>query len=205
MSHVAEGEAWHCTDANPHATDGIKLMETSLIDGHRVVSREGETAIRVRHGPEPHKRTAPFGVFLRVISVRGEQGQLAKRIGGEKWIYLIKSGEAHQTYASFRHYQLPTSDQSKQQTHPVENHQASQFAHFSPRVAMHTLDALSYGRGIVSLQSMWWVARKISWLRHPIMIPVVVADAALAGVTPTIIADLVMTAVFYVGVSYSLW
>ena len=42
------------------------------------------------------------------------------------------------------------------------------------------------------VQSAWWAFRHIAWLRHPVMIPIVIFIAAMIGVTPTGIADTVM-------------
>ena len=43
------------------------------------------------------------------------------------------------------------------------------------------------------MQSIWWVARHIRWIRHPIMVPIAIVVAILAGAIPTIIADLVLS------------
>ena len=53
--------------------------------------------------------------------------------------------------------------------------------------------ALSYGGGIISTQSLRRVARHIRWIRHSMMAPVAIVVAILAGVTHTVISDVVVT------------
>ena len=199
MSPVAGGEAWQGSDAKPHSADDIKSLKSALVDGQHVDIREGETIIKVRQGPESHKRTAPFGVLLSVVSVHGENSQLAKKIDRGKWIYLVKSGDTHDTYASFHQYRLPEKTPPANPISPAEPVGVSRFAVSTPHIATKSLRVLSYGGGMIALQSLWRITRHAAWLRHPIMIPIVVAVAALAGLTPTIIAGTFMESATLVG------
>ena len=199
MSPVPEDNMWRGADVIPNSTEDIKLTKSALVDGHHLSFREGGTIIRVRQGPGARKRTAPFWVLLSVIAVRGEHVQLAKKIGRAKWIYLIKDGEPHQTYASFHHYKMPVL--AHPPAKPVQQgpNQVSKFAHSSSHITTQTSRALSYGGDVIALQSLRRITRHVAWLRHPIVIPIVVVVEALAGATPPIIAEMVMAAATWMG------
>ena len=85
-------------------------MKSRLVDGYGVAFREGGPTIWARQGPDGHKRTAPFGVLLSVISDAQEHSDLAKKIDRGKVIYLVKSGDNHENYASFHQYKLSAPD-----------------------------------------------------------------------------------------------
>ena len=51
----------------------------------------------------------------------------------------------------------------------------------------------------MAAQSTWWLMKHITWIRHPIVIPIVIAVLALVGVTPSSIADVRISAFTYIG------
>ena len=191
MAPISGEEMWQGTPEVPHSTDNIYAMKSCLVDGYSVVFRRGNTTIEVRQGPEGRKRTAPFGVVLSVISDAKETGDLAKRIGRSKYIYLVKSGGDHATYASFEQYKLPKPEACPT-TQSIPGTTPSSFIISSSELTTRTLRALSYGGGALAAQSFWWVSRNAVWMRYPILVPDVIATIVFSGVTPSVIADWVM-------------
>ena len=188
---MVQEDIWHGSDTHPHTTDNIKMMKDALIDGREVKFKEGETVVTVKQGPESHKRTAPFGVLLSVIPSSGQQNTTSKKINREKWIYLVKSGENHGTYASFHMYQVCEETQQPI-TDAVAVVPPSRMAQWSFKLGNMGMQTLSYGGGVMALQSVWWLTRHSRWIRHPILIPIVLAGITVTLLTPSMIAEFVM-------------
>ena len=190
MPPLVVDDQWQGTASNPHTTDNIKLMKDCLVGGQCVAFRRNNMITWVRQGPSAHKRTAPFGVLLSVIPDKEEKSDIAKRIQRDKVIYLVKSGADHTDYVSFDQYLLPTG--VKNCTHPenaTTDAPVTTVAAVTTGITQNGLRALTYGGGALAAQVVWWLAKHISWLKHPIMIPIVIAIVALAGVTPTSFAN----------------
>ena len=186
---VAEDQ-WQGTASNPHTTDDIKLMKDCLVEGQRVAFRRDNLVTWVKQGPGSHKRTAPFGVLLSVVPEKEEKGDVAKRVQRDKTIYLVKSGADHADYVSFDQYLMPSG--LKNCTPPdnaIANIPVSTIAAVTTGIARNGIQALAYGGGALVAQVVWWMAKHATWLKHPIMIPIVITIVALAGATPTSIAN----------------
>ena len=152
----------------------------------------GGSAIWARQCPEVHKRTAPIGVLLSVVADRDEHNGLPRKINRGEFIYLVKSGEGHSTYASFDHYKLYTGDpgECKEEIQAIASTPA--FRQVSELLATRGFHALSYGGGALDIRTCWWLSRHVARLRHPIMIPISIVLVALMGLTPCDTADLVI-------------
>ena len=168
-------------------------MKTCLLEGYNVTFKRDARTINVRQGPESHRRTAPFGVVLSVISATPERTDLAKKIDREKFIYLIKSGEDHATYASFDQYQLPQTEPANCPLPSPPQAPTPQFILGSYNLSIRTMRALSYGGGALAVQSFWWVSRNAVWLRYPILIAGAISILTFSCVTPASIAEWVMS------------
>ena len=198
MAPLVMGDTWHGSPNLPHTTENIKTMKTCLTEGYRAALRRNDTAIWLKQGPDSHRRAAPFGVVLSGASVDNERNELAKRIDREKFIYLVKSGEGHATYASFNQYQLRIPEVSKCGT-PAAPPSASRFIIASATLSTQVFRALPYGDGSLAIQSVWWLSRHVSVLCHPLMIPVGIAFSTAIGITPSVLADLRFQAAAFIG------
>ena len=161
MPYSAEPMIWHGSADRPHSTGATYALKAALADGQQVEFKEENVAIKARQGPESHRRTAPYGTLMSVISVDGEKGSLPKKIDREKWIYLVEIGgkSRHIRFASFHQYRLDAL--------PVENHPISVletkgveiFCVFVSYFIYKPSSPVIWG-GIIALQSLWWITRR---------------------------------------------
>ena len=199
MMAVAPQVSWHGEIDNPHTTDNIKAMKDALIDGQTVNFKEGEVVVKVKQGPEAHKRTAPFGVLLSVITAEGPKSALEKKINKEKWIYLMKSGETHVMYPSFRQYKIDEKEEISHVVNAVTPSSPGRLATWSFKITSFGLQTLSYGGGVLALRSVWWASQRFPWLRHPAFLPMVVVAVTITALTPSMIAEFALTMIATVG------
>ena len=167
-------------------------MEACLLNGTHVAFRQDQREIWLRQGTGDHQRTNHYGVVLSVRALEGDVSDLAQRINKGRFIYIMKASEVHGSYASFHSYRYPPSIATPcvdPLPSPVESSADSS-------LATRGAYAISYGGGVLLVQSLWWAARNVAWFRYPILIPLVVFIAALPGLTPTLIADTIMELVF---------
>ena len=188
MAPLLQTEEWVGTRENPHTTALFKDLENCLLNGTHVAFRRDQGGIWLRQGTSDHQRTNHYGVVLSVRALEGDESELAQRINKDRPIYITKASEVHGSYASFHSYRYPPSVEVPCSEAPPSIVESSTESSLATRGAY----ALSYGGGVLMVQSLWWAARNVAWFRYPILIPIVVFIAALSGLTPTIIADTVM-------------
>ena len=181
-----EGDSRFGSATRPRTTVDLKELKNCLANGSRGAFRKGPGVIWHRQGPQEHHRTNVYGAVLSAIALDGDTSDMARKIDRDKFIYLIKSGDSHQTYASFDTYKFDTPTTGACPVSAV-----SPTGSIVTALTTRGASALSYDGGIISMQSIWRVARHVRWLRHPIMVPIAIAVAIFAGVTPTVIADVV--------------
>ena len=168
-----EDDPWFGSATRPNTTVDLKELKTFSANGTRAVFRKGPAVIWPRQGPDDH-----------VIALEDDTIDLYRKINRYKSIFLIKSGESHQSYASIDSYKYSSPAPS-----PCTTTSLAHASFVATTLTTSGASALSYGGGVILAQSIWWAARHIRWIRHPVMVQITIAIALLAGVTPTVIAD----------------
>ena len=113
LAPFLQQEAWRGSDSSPHSKVDLEELKTCLINGSQVSFRKDSTPIWLKQGPSDHHRANPTGVILIALPLDGDSSDSAGEISRDKFIYLIKSGDDHATYASFTSYRYVSGSWAK--------------------------------------------------------------------------------------------
>ena len=188
-----EHEEWFGAPATPHVAGDLRLLKAVLNDGGSVAFRRDQQFIWVQRGSEAHRRANPDGAILSVIPVGGADTPSVQQINKAKALRLSKSGGDLHALASFPSYRFAPEVQEE------DPYTMQKMGSVASAVSTRGVTAICYAGGIMDIQGFWWLARHITWLRDPIMIPVAVAFASLAGLTPSIMGNALLLLVQTIG------
>ena len=178
-----EQAEWFGAPATPHVTGDLRKLKAVLNYGKRVDFRRDQQIIWVQQCHEANRRTNPDGVILSVTTVDGVDSPSAQLINKGGALFLSKSGNDRPTLATFSPYRF-ASDVKEEDPSAMQK-----MGSVASAVSTRSVTAISYGGGIMAIQGFWWLARHITWLRRPIIIPSAAFVVGLAGLTPSILGN----------------